>query len=47
MVTIIDDQFMACADCTPVLANGDYTHLDYYYVSNDQSGEISLVKIQF
>ena len=42
MVTIIDDQFMACADCTPVLANGDYTHLDYYYVSNDQSGEISL-----
>ena len=42
MVKVIDDQFMVCADCTPVLANGDYTHLDYYYVSNDQSGEISL-----
>lgn len=31
MVKIIDDQFMVCADCTPVLANGEYTHLDYYY----------------
>ncbi len=31
MVKVIDDQFMVCADCTPVLANGDYTHLDYYY----------------
>ena len=42
MVKVIDDRFMACADCTPVLDNGDYTHLDYYYVSEDQSGQISL-----
>ncbi len=31
MATIINDDFQACGDCTPVLANGDYTHLDYYY----------------
>lgn len=31
MVKIINDQFMVCADCTPVLANGDYSALDYYY----------------
>lgn len=31
MAKVIDDEFMVCADCTPVLANGDYTHLDYYY----------------
>ena len=42
MAEVINDRFMACADCTPVLANGEYTHLEYYYVSDDQSGEISL-----
>ena len=42
MAELINDRFMACADCAPVLANGDYTHLDYYYASNDQSGEIPL-----
>ena len=31
MVKIIDDQFMVCADCCGVLANGDYSALDYYY----------------
>lgn len=31
MAKVIDDRFMACGDCTPVLANGEYTHLDYYY----------------
>ena len=31
MTELINDRFMACGDCTPVLANGDYTHLDYYY----------------
>ena len=36
MVKVIDDRFMACADCAPVLANGDYTHLDYYYSDPDE-----------
>jgi hypothetical protein len=31
MTTIINDDYQVCDDCTPVLANGDYTHLDYYY----------------
>ena len=31
MAKVIEDHFMACDDCTPVLANGDYTHLDYHY----------------
>ena len=28
---ILDDNFMVCADCIQVIANGDYTSLDYYY----------------
>lgn len=28
---VINDDYQVCDDCTPVLANGDYTHLDYYY----------------
>ena len=28
---IIDDHYMVCDDCTPVLANEDYTHIDYHY----------------
>ena len=31
MAKLINDRFMACGDCAPVLANGEYTHLDYYY----------------
>ena len=42
MVTVINDEYQVCSDCLPVIANGDYTGLDYYYVSEDQSGEISL-----
>ena len=30
MTTIINDDYQVCDDCTPVLANGDYTHLDWY-----------------
>ena len=36
MAELIDDRFMACANCAPVLANGDYTHLDYYYSDPDE-----------
>jgi hypothetical protein len=39
---VTDDDYWVCSDCLPVIANGDYTHLDNYYVSEDQSGEISL-----
>ena len=28
---LIDDNFMVCADCIQVIANGDYSGLDYYY----------------
>jgi hypothetical protein len=28
---VINDNYQVCDDCTPVLANGDYTHLDYHY----------------
>ena len=42
MTEVFDDDYWVCADCLPVIANGDYTHLDCYYVSEDQSGEISL-----
>ena len=31
MVKIIDDQFMVCSDCCGVLANGDYSALDFWY----------------
>ena len=44
-MTVTDDDYWVCADCLPVIANGDYTQLDNYYVSVDQSGEISLEDI--
>jgi hypothetical protein len=31
MSKILDDNYMVCGDCLPVIANGDYSHLDYYY----------------
>ena len=36
---IIDDNYMVCSDCAPVIANGDYTHLDFYYSEDDESGD--------
>jgi len=31
MIKIIDTEFMVCADCFPIIANGDASHLDYSY----------------
>jgi len=31
VMEIINDKFMACEDCTPVLTNGDFSHIDYHY----------------
>ena len=42
MVRVLDDDYWVCSDCLPVIAGCGYTHLDNYYVSEDQSGEISL-----
>lgn len=28
---VIDDNFMVCSDCYPIIANSDYTGLDYHY----------------
>ena len=35
MATIIDDDYHVCSDCYPVIVNGDYSHLDYYYKQKD------------
>lgn len=32
---IVNDNFMVCPDCIPVIANGDATHLDYHYKAKD------------
>lgn len=31
MAEVIDDNFMVCTDCLMVIANADYSGLDYYY----------------
>lgn len=31
MIKVTDDNFMVCADCYPIIANGDSSALDYYY----------------
>ena len=35
MATIVNDSYMVCGDCFPVVANGDYSHLDYYYTEEE------------
>ena len=32
---ILDDNFMVCEDCIQVIANDDYTGLDYHYNEQD------------
>jgi hypothetical protein len=34
MATVIDDNLMVCVDCLMVIANGDYTGLDYHTTPN-------------
>jgi hypothetical protein len=31
MADIIDDEYMVCTDCLMVIANADYSGLDYHY----------------
>lgn len=42
---IIDDNYQVCDDCAPVLANGDYTHLDYHY--DEAEAETVVNKIDY
>ncbi len=35
MVQVLDKSFMVCDDCVQVIANGDYTGLDYHYDSDE------------
>lgn len=28
---VLDDNYMVCDECIPVIANDDYSHLDFYY----------------
>lgn len=34
---VIDDNFLVCTDCIMVIANGDYSELNYYYPDNDDA----------
>ena len=43
MMNILDDNFMVCVDCLPVIANGDYTHLD---PSNHGSVEEAFARVR-
>jgi hypothetical protein len=40
---VINDDYMACDDCTPVIHNGDYTHLDYHY--NEVEAQAAMERI--
>lgn len=31
MIKVVDSNFMVCADCIQVIANGDYSSLDCHY----------------
>lgn len=40
---VINDDYQVCDDCTPVLANADYTHLDYQYDESESETVMALI----
>lgn len=44
-LTVVDDEFYVCVDCIMVIANGDYSGLDYQFGNDEDAIEARIAEI--